>query len=416
MKLRVEHTKLKSILTEATFVDAFKMIKKGDVLIIKTGDPNNPKYEGKVIDVFGNQVRFEYGGETFIITDNSLDGNTLNTNMVYRNKEGGSEKTVVKPLKGIFAIIIKRGNQIVTSATPGAGGSDRPGKTKKSQEKEKDQTENRHAEIFSVFKKLEEDDVIEITTGKIITKGVDKGSLAKNTITTIKLRSEGLTGKWIKMSPVSFKGADASDYSKYDNSYFFFDASSIQPTKESIVLSPVIKNLNDGKKVDKLQINNVFGVENVGKHQKEPEVTVADIMKNPTMKKMFMKNPSLWDRILGRHKATGIVPLEKQLSALGLTNKPSKGKKVKFKYNGVDIRPDFRFNFKDDKIYIGKFTKDTVIKRTADNRRESMFITLGNKNDDGTYNVTIDFVKLVNNEPQREEVGKGKIKIIELTN
>jgi len=412
MKLRVEHTRLKGLITEATFRDAFKMIKKGDTIIIKTGDPNNPKYIGKVVDVFGNQVRFEYGGETFIITDNSLDGSILNANMVYKNQEGGKEKTTVKQLKGVFGILIKRGDKIVTSATPDTG---RPNKQKKSQEKGNDETESRHTEIFSAFEKMEEGDVIEITTGKVITNGKDKGSLAKNSITTIKLKHEGLTGKWIKMSPVSFTGAESANYKKYSNTYFFFDGGSVKPTKNGITLIPTTKDLNTGETA-KLQIQNVFGVENVGKHEIEPEVTMADIMKNPNMRKMFMKNPSLLDKILGRNKATGIVPLEKQMAKLGLTNRPTRGKKVKFKYSGVDIRPDFRFNFKDDKIYIGKFTKDNVIKRTADNRRESMYITLGNKNDDGTYNVTIDFVKLVNNEPQREEVGKGKIKIIELTN
>jgi TusA-related sulfurtransferase len=413
MKLRVEHTRLKRLITEATYRDAFKMIKKGDTIIIKTGDPKNPKYIGNVVDVFGNQVRFEYGGETFIITDNSLDGSVLNANMVYKNQEGGKEKTTTTPLKGVFGILIKRGDKIVTSATPDTG---RPKQQNKSQEKDQGETEDRHSEIFSAFQKMEEGDVIEITTGNIITKGVDKGSLAKNSITIIKLKHEGLTGKWIKMSPVSFTGADAADYKKYDNTYFFFDGGSIKPTKNGITLIPTTKDL-DTREKGKLQIKNVFGVENIGKHEVEPEVNIKDMMKNnPTLAKMYMKNPSILDRILGKHKATGIVPLEKQLAGLGLTNKPTRGKKVKFKYNGVDIRPDFRFNFKDDKIYIGKFTKDSVIKRTADNRRESMYITLGNKNDDGTYNVTIDFVKLVNNEPQREEVGKGKIKIIELTN
>lgn len=410
MKLKVEHTKLKGLITEATFQDAFAKAKKGDVMIVKTG---GQIYKSEIINKFSNQLTFQWEGEYYLITSNSFDGKNLTTSRLVIGDDNKTKRTTKGPtIKGVYSIIIKRGDQIVSGVTPETG---RPKDQQKSQEKAQDEFESRHEDIFSVFKELNEGDVIEITTGKVIRKGVDKGSLAKNSITTIKLKSEGISGKWIKMSPVSFTGAEGSKYSKYSNSYFFFDAGSIRTTKDGITLIPAIKDLNSGN-MDKIYIDNVFGVDNIGQHTEDPQYSIDDIMKSPAMRRAMFKNPSLLDKILGKHKATGIVPLKQKLASLGLTNRPQRGKKVKFRYSGIDIRPDYRFNFKDKKVYVGKFTKDNVIKRTADNRRESMYITLGTKNDDGTHNVTIDFVKLVNNEPQREQVGKGKINIIELTN
>lgn len=410
MKLRVEHTRLKSLITEATYQDAFSQIKVGDTLVVKSG---KQVYKSEIISKFSNQVTFEWEGQYYIITNNSYDGKDLETMRMIIGKDGRKTGTVKGPtIKGVYNIIVKRGDKIVTGVTPDSG---RPKDQEKDQEQAKAEFEYRRDDIFSVFKNLEDGDVVEITTGKVITKGTDKGSLAKNSVTTITLKSEGMLGKWIKMSPVDFTGAEASKYEAYSNTYFFFDSGSIHTTKDGITLVPTTKDLDSGKK-GKLQIKNVFGVDNVGAHKGDPEFTVADIMKSPAMRNMMMKNPSLLDKILGRTKATGIVPLQKKLASLGLTTRPKRGKKVKFKYEGVDIRPDYRFNFKDEKTYVGKFTKQNVIKRTADNRRESMYITLGPQNDDKSYNVTIDFVKLVNNEPQREQVGKGKIKIIELTN
>jgi len=410
MKLRVEHTRLRSLITEATYQDAFAQIKRGDTLVVKSG---KQVYKSEIISKFSNQVTFEWEGEYYIITDNSYNGKNLDTMRMVIGDDGKKKRTVKGPtIKGVYNIIIKRGDKIVTGVTPDNG---RPKDKEQDQEKAKSQFERRREDIFSEFNNLDTGDVIEITTGKVITKGADKGSLAKNSITTIKLKSEGEMGKWIKMSPVDFTGAEASKYSEYDNTYFFFDIGSIKTTKEGIILIPTTKNLTTGD-TGKLQIKNVFGVENIGSHVKEPEYTVADIMKSPAMRNMMQKSPSLLNKILGRTKSTGIVPLEKKLSSIGLNSKPKKGKRVKYEFTGADIRPDKAFNFKNGKTYIGKFTKQNVIRRTGDNRRESMYLTMGNKNDDGTYNVTVDYVKTVNNEPQREQIGKGKIKIIELTN
>jgi len=408
MKLRVEHTKLKSLITEATYQDAFAQIKKGDMLIVKSGEQ---VYKSEIISKFSNQVTFEWGGQYYIITDNSYDGRNLSTMRMVIGDDGKKKTTVKGPtIKGVYNIIVKRGDKIVTGVTPNNG---RPKDKEEDQESDNSQFKIRRDDIYSAFKDMKDGDVIEITTGKVITKGVDKGSLAKNSITSIKLKSEGLMGKWIKMSPIAFTGAEASKYSTYDNTYFFFDVGSIKTTKEGIILIPTIKDLNTGK-TGKLQIKNVFGVENIGVHSGTPEYTVDDIMKSPSMRKIMLKNPSLLDKILGRNKPTGIVPLEKKLSSIGLNTKAKKGKRVKYQFNGVDIRPDKAFNFKDGKTYIGRFTKQNVIRRTGDNRRESMYLTMGNKNDDDTYDVIVDYVKTINNEPQREQIGSGKIKIIEL--
>lgn len=407
MKLRVEHIKLKTLITEATYQDAFKQIKKGDTLVVKTGDK---VWNAKITDVFSNQVRFEYGGETFIITSNSFNGNTLSTHFVYKNPKTGEEKTTKgKDVTGVYGMVIKRGNQIVTSVTPDSG---RPKPQEKSQEKAQDEFENRKDDLVQTFNELEVGDVLEITTGKLITKGLDKGSLAKNTITKITLKVESTDGGRTKMSPTGFDGADASKYKTYHNSYFWFDAGSIGITKEGLTLTPTVKNLDDGS-LNKVTITNVFGVDNIGKFKEKPDVTMNDIMQIPAMRNLMFKNPSLLDKILKRGPK-GLIPLKQKLAKYGFNTRPSKGKRVKFQFNGADIRPDYRFNFKDGKAYIGKFTKDDVIKRTADNRRESMYITLENKIDDNTYQVKIDFVRLVNNEPQREEVGRGKIKILEI--
>ena len=410
MKLKVENTKLKILINEATYNDAFTQIKKGDTLIVKSG---KQVYKSNVINKFSNQITFEWDGEYYIITNNSYDGNNLDTMRIILGNDGRQKRTVKGPtIKGVYNIIVKRGNKIITGVTSDNG---RPKDLENKQNDSKVEFEHRRNDIFNEFNKLNIGDVIEITTGKIISKGSDSGSLAKNSITTIRLKSEGITGKWIKLSPVDFSGKEASKYKDYDNTYFFIDIGSIKTTKEGIILIPITKNLNDGK-TGKLQIKNVFGVENIGQHSTEPDYTVADIMKSPSMRKMMMKNPSLLDKILGRNKSKGIVPLDNKLSSIGLSSTQKKGKRVKYQYIGVDIRPDKAFNFKNENIYIGKFSKQNVIRRTGDNRRESMYLTLGHKNEDGTYHVTIDYVKTVNNEPQREQIGNGKIKIIELIN
>lgn len=407
MRFKVEDIILKTPINEATYQDAFNKIKQGDVIVVKTG---GKVWRAEIIDRFGNQIRFNYDGQTYIITGNSFDGSTLTTDRVVYDKDGKEVRTTKGPtVKGVYSIIIMRNGNILTSVTPSKG---RPDKQEKSQQAHHEKFEERKEDILKTLNELDAGDIMEITTGKLITKGKDSGSLAKNTITIIKLKVESVDENRIKTSPIDFSGSDASEYEQYHNSYFWFDSASIQTTPEGLILVAKVKNL-DTKILNKVSIKNVFGIENGGKFKEEPQVTMNDIMKIPAMRNMMFKNPSLLDRILKRGPK-GLIPLKQILSKYGYSTKPSKGKKVKFIFNGPDVRPDYRFNFKDGKTYQGAFSKDNVIKRTADNRRESMYLTLGSKLDDKTYEVKIDFVKLVNNEPQREEVGKGKIKIIEI--
>lgn len=408
MKLRVEHITLKELITEATYQDAFSKIKKGDTMVVKTG---KQVYSARIINKFGNQVTFEWEGEYYVFTNNSFDGANLTTHRLVIGDDGRTKRTIKGPtINGVYSIVIKRGDEIVSGVSPSQG---RPEPQAKTQSKVHTDFEERKTEIINSFKGFTEGEVMEIKTGKLIASGKDKDSIAKNTITSITLHVEKVTDTLLKASPIDFVGADASHYQHLDNSYFYFGPESIEVTTEGINLVIKLKDVDSGK-ISKEYIKNVFSIENMGQYRNEPEFSVSDIMQSPAMRNMMFKNPSLLDRILGRNKAKGIIPLEKKLASLGLSSKVQKGKNVKFSYEGTDIRPEYRFNFTNGKTYIGKFTKDKVIKRTADNRRESMYIKLGNKLDDKTYEATIEFVKLINNEPQREVVGRGKIKLIDL--
>lgn len=260
------------------------------------------------------------------------------------------------------------------------------------------------------LKQFDDGDVMEITTGKLVTKGIDSGSLAPNTITKIKLRVEKVGNGLIKTSLIDAEGQDATLYDKFADMYLFIGSESLQPTKEGINL--ILKG-KSGNNVSKHYIKNVFGIENIGKFKEEPELSIQDLMNSPRLRSMMIKNPSLLDSLLGKKGGAGIIPLEKKLASLGLTTKSNKADKVKFKYYGEDIRPEYRFNFKNNDIYVGRYTKDNVIKRTGDNRRESMYIQLDKEISKNQFEATIIYDKIVDGKSNPVEVGTGRIKIID---
>ena len=122
MKLRVEDIKLREPINEATYQDAFAQIKKGDTLVVKTG---KQIYNAKVINKFANQDSFEWDGQYYLITDNSYDGKNLETRRIIIGDDGRTKGTVQGPtVKGVYNIIVKRGDKVVSGVTPSAGKSE----------------------------------------------------------------------------------------------------------------------------------------------------------------------------------------------------------------------------------------------------------------------------------------------------
>lgn len=417
MKLRVEHIKLKSLITEATYQEAFNKIKKGDTLVVKTGDK---VWNAKIIDVYGNQIRFEYGGETFIITNTSFEGNTLNTTFVYKNPKTGEEKTTAGPkAKGVYGMVIKRGNQIITSVTPESG---RPEKQAKSQEKAKDKSEQRREELVSVLRDADVDDILELTTGKLITKGRDKGSLAKNTVTTIEFIVKKVNNDNVFTKVLDAEGVDAEKYKNMEKYTIVFDAGSFTFTNEMIIATVKYRDPKVGG-YKKHQIKNVFGFENKGVSEIDEPYKLTnqeklDIVKSsPLLRKRYLANPSFMDKLFARDiSAPGDI--NKLFGVLGSPlDKLKPDTWVNFIYygKGIDI-PNVRdLKFKRGETYKGKYIGNNQIIVKSSNRNDSVtFSTVGNpdSHDFITANVTHDYKHL--NIPKKRELNRGKIKIKEL--
>ena len=124
-----------------------------------------------------------------MITNNSLNGDNLITRRLI---PGGGGKSVNGPtIKGIYNIVIKRGGNVVSGVSINKGRSE---PVEKQQEKKQKVDKNRYNELRGVIKSLGEDDTLEVTVGKLITTGRDKGSLATNTVAELSFNVEKLLG------------------------------------------------------------------------------------------------------------------------------------------------------------------------------------------------------------------------------
>jgi hypothetical protein len=404
MKLRVEHTRLKPLLNEATYTDAFNQIKKGDILVVKTGAG---VYKVEVINKFANQISFQWNNQYYTITNNSFDGSNLHTFRLVMSDDNRTKRTTKGPIvKGVYNIIVLRDGATVTSVTPSAGRND------SQSTKVKDKTQEfkqRYDELYSDISQINEGEIMSITTGKLITSGKDKGSLAKNTITTLKfyVKKKGAKLSFMKLYEVS--GAESDKYNTIKKYMLAFGPESLGITDEGINITLSYKD--DSGKINKFQITNVFGVDNEGEFDKMPSVDIEALMDSPRMRAIMYKNPSILDKLLGRG-AKGIIPAQQILQKYGVKPRYKQGGKVKFKFIGSDIRPNYRFNFQDGEVYVGKFTKNDVIKRTGDNRRESMYLKMGENIGNNEYNVEVIYDRIVDGKSNPQKVGEGKIRII----
>jgi len=415
MKIKVIETSLKTLINEATYQDAFNQIKDGDTLIIKTG---KDVYKTPVVDKLNNQVTIKWGNIYYVITNTSYDGKNLETIRLVKDKNNKPTTKINGPtIKGVYSFIVKRGDKIITSVTPQTG---RSTELEKNQKKSKAEFETRRSEIFSVFDKLTEGDIVEITTGKLITKGLDKGSLAKNTITTINFICQGLHGNWIKLKLKDSNGFESDKYSVYKNSLFFISSGSIKIVDEGIILVPKVKDLKTGK-LTKLYIKNVFGVDKVGRVEqpKNYELTTQDkmdiIRNSPALRKRYLNNPSFLDKLFNRNKTDNSGDATNLLNIFNSNKINFKiNDKIPFIYYGDDIiinsAKDLRFE--KSELYLGKYIGDNKIMVKSSNRKDTIIFTLiDNPDKNGFYNTKIEHQFTNLNKLAKRQLDSAKIKI-----
>lgn len=402
MKLRVENTKLKSLINEATYQDVVSQMKKGDTLVVKSG---KGVYKPKVVDVFGNQVTLEHNGNRFIITPSSLDGTDMYTNVMV-TKDGEQVAAKGPTIKGIYHIRLERGGKTVAGVTFDEG---MPEPDVKKAKKKKNIYQARFEELSRSIKGISEGEIMVVTTGSLVTKGKDKGSLKEGSIAELKFYVQKKVRDMIMLKLYEVEGKDTKEYEEMKKYILTYSPESLTVTEEGVTL--YLKYKDEEGKLGKVKIDNIFSIDSGGEFDKMPDVDIEALMQSPRMRKIMYKNPSLLDKLLGRG-AKGIIPLQQQLKDLGLGKSMKKGNKVKFRYEGENIRPEYRFNFTNGDTYIGKFTKQDVIKRTGDNRRESMYIKLLEKVGENKYKVDVMYDKIIDGKTNPKKVGEGIIKIL----
>jgi hypothetical protein len=411
MKLRAEHIKLKQPINEATYQDAFSQIKKGDTLVVKTG---NQVYDVRVINKFSNQVTFEWDGQYYLITHNSFDGSNLHTQRIITNDEGRTSGTVKGPtVKGVYNIIVKRNGNVVSGVTPSTGRNEPEGKKQKAK---KNLAQDRYDDLTNQLKQFDVDDVIEITTGKVITTGKDKGSLAKNTITNIKLKVEKLTKGMVKAKVIEVDGAESSKYEKFKKRPIFISTDSLKPLGEGIGLTFKYK---EGEEVKKETIPNVFGLENLGMadpgkpHELSNQEKWDIIKSSPQLRKRYLGNPTLFNQLFRGDKVKPKGDIDRLFRAMGSPVQELKyGDKVWFEYIGKDIDIAKDLQFEKGKEYVGKYLGENKIIVKSSNRKDAVeFKIVGTTDDDDISIVNVKHKYIRQNRPGARELDRAKIKI-----
>lgn len=415
MKLRVENIKLKSLISEATYQDAFSKIKNGDMLVIRTGGPT---YKVKVLDKLPNRVIIKWDDQYYIITSNAYDGSNLDTLRLIIGKDGDGSKTVNGPtIKGVFNILVKRDGKSISSVTTEKG---RNPATGKKQKKKQQQHSNRFDDIEKELSTLGVDDILSITTGKLITTGRDKGSLAKNTVTEFKFRVSKMLNKSFKLETVSIDGAEASDYDSLKSNPIVINSSSIKPSGEGYELTYAISGSGGGSRGT---IKNVFGIENLGISEPDEEeeeglsnTEILNLIKaSPVLKNRYLGNPSLFNRLFNKNALTPKGDIVSLFNAVGSgLNDIKKGSKIKFKYLGknIDLARDLKISTGQE--YIGKYIGDNRIIIKSTNRRDAIeFKLLGSPDSEDVFVSNVKHKYIRRNTPGAVDLKRAKIKIIE---
>lgn len=405
MRLKVENIKLRDTISEATYADAFSQIKKGDVLTIKTG---KRIYKAEIIYKFANQISFEFEGQYYMLTDNSFRGNTLETRRLIVGDDGRTKGSVQGPtITGIYNITVTRNGKPVSGVTPEKG---RTEPEAKKQAKQKDVSRDRYEDISNELKSFNEDDRMLITTGKLITKGRDRGSLARNTVTEITLEVVKKTkGGMLKTKMLSVEGAEASQYDYLKNQYIFIGSESIILTNEGITL--LIKTVSSGQPT-KSYIKNVFSISNEGVDIGDTTDKVTDkdiwdvIQSSPHLRKRVYQTPSLLGKLFGKDPKYDPQALDLMFRAASDLGKYKKGDKVQFTYYGNPIKVAKDIDLERGGDYVGRFDgKDTIIIKST-NRKDVLEIKLvGVKGDKKVAQVTHKSTRF--NRSTEDDLGKA---------
>jgi hypothetical protein len=369
-------------------------IKPGDKLVITQGGTN---YVVTVNSIYANQIFVNWKDNNYIVIIDSKDDDKIEMHMM-RDGKNPSKST----LKNIESVrVVRNGNVVDKVMVGGEEPNDDDDVDREERRDGEEEVEMRRAdELKQELAGADVNDIIEITTGFINTQ---TGEMVEGKDTVLQFNIEEIVNDGLyRVSLLDVKGEEADSYKtfkRYDNLYI--GENSLQSSAGGDVF-----NIKVGIKVGEVEssayIHGVYGVE--VKPYEKPEVTAADVMNNPILRKAMLKKPNLLGKILGK-KAQGIIPGLERFDVPG-----KKGNKVKFQYLGEPFGKD-KFKLRTDAEYVGRFRSKKVISIVARNRVDRFDIELlGQTDNEDEYKVLIRF-KTVDSDGMSPQEFKYKTKI-----
>lgn len=406
MRVTVESTQLKTLLTEEEYHSGFSKIQGGDMFIVVT---DNKTYNGKVVDKYSTQIIVQIEGRNYVVTSNSLHDDELRSNEMVNGQKQPTSIT-----KNVKTIIIRRNGNTITTLIPtngrsngNNGASGKPNKGPKPKAPFiKPFYKNAFHEVVSVLKTVKQDNKLIIKCGELITPD----EIGTDSIITIEIHVRKIFKDDIILGAVTnIKGDTAGKYGDLQKDFIKISISeSVELTENGVTL--LIKTKKGGNSI---LLEGVFEI-HIGEFFNIKEPTFDDLMKDKGFRDIMLKEPNLMGQISGQ-MGKGVLPASELLKKLGL-NKGyfTRGKKVKFTYTGQEIRPKQVLTLSSGKEYIGVFNSSKEIKLSGSRRGESLLLKMKKKVKEQIYEVEITFNKLSNGQQEKHVVGHGIIQITDI--
>lgn len=390
MRIRVNEVHLKTLLNEEKFNIGFKRINVGDNFIVIT---DKQKFDGKVLNKTGNEILIKVGNKNYILNNNSLSGNKLE----YVEKVNG--KLVSRgEINDIKNIQLYRNNKLELELPP--DGSEREKeieKNDKSSEEEFDDQE-KYQENLKEYKSLLEKVKVNST--------IEIESVKNNKHSMIEFHIREINGNLIQGVTLNESG----EYSSLDEAFIKIDK------KNSLDILPtgIFMVVKDSKTNEETKIEGITSF-TTGTIEGRSEITFDDMMQNKNFRDLMLTS-NLMSQIAGGMNK-GILPADEVIKKLGLSaNYFSKGKKVKFKYTGKTIETENNSDLKviSGQEYVGSFLSSKVIRLVSTKRRgQSIKFLLDKQIDKNEYQVSVEYIKLIDGKEEIVNKPNGLIKILD---